>query len=67
MIATNRVGETASGEAIGFDSDSNALDVFWAGGHQPLPQAPKSRLARELITLIAENYHADKNRTQDTG
>jgi phosphopantothenoylcysteine decarboxylase/phosphopantothenate--cysteine ligase len=67
MIAANRVGLSDSGAAIGFDSDSNALDVFWPGGRQQLPQAPKSRLARELVTLIAENYHADKNRTQDTG
>jgi len=67
MIAANRVGLADSGEAVGFDSDSNALDVFWSGGRQQLPQAPKSRLARELITLIAENYHVDNNRTQDTG
>jgi len=61
MIAANRVGQTASGETIGFDSDSNTLDVFWANGQQHLPQAPKSRLARELIILIADRYHANKN------
>lgn len=50
MIAANRVGEPG----LGFNSDDNALHVFWRGGEQQLARAPKPRLARELIALVAE-------------
>jgi phosphopantothenoylcysteine decarboxylase/phosphopantothenate--cysteine ligase len=53
MVAANRVGN-----GLGFDVDDNALSVFWAGGETQLPQAPKSVLARQLLQLIAERYHA---------
>jgi phosphopantothenoylcysteine decarboxylase/phosphopantothenate--cysteine ligase len=53
MVAANRVGD-----GLGFDVDDNALSVFWAGGEAQLPQAPKSVLARQLLHLIAERYHA---------
>jgi phosphopantothenoylcysteine decarboxylase/phosphopantothenate--cysteine ligase len=50
MIAANRVGA----ERGGFDSDENALQLFWEGGEQLLEMAPKKRLAQQLIKIIAE-------------
>lgn len=50
MIAANDV----SVEHQGFDSDLNALQVFWRGGSRELPLAPKSHLATQLIEIIAE-------------
>lgn len=57
MIAANNV---ADGRAFGHDD--NALNVFWDAGQTHLPQAAKSQLARELMFLIIERYHA-KNTT----
>ena len=53
MVAANRVGT-----GLGFDVDDNALFVCWAGGETRLPRAPKSLLARQLLNLIAQRYHA---------
>jgi phosphopantothenoylcysteine decarboxylase/phosphopantothenate--cysteine ligase len=50
MIAANQVG---NGE-LGFESEQNALSVYWHGGKQELPRTSKSHLARQLISLIAE-------------
>ncbi len=57
MVAANRVGE-----GRGFEVADNALEVVWEGGGASLPIAPKERLARQLIALMVERYHA-KNRT----
>ena len=54
MIAANWVGR----EQGGFDSDHNALHVFWANGEQILAMTDKSRLAEQLIRLIAERFNA---------
>jgi len=54
MIAANRVGLTQGG----FDSDLNALHVFWNGGEAHLAMAPKPLVASRLIDLIAERFHA---------
>jgi phosphopantothenoylcysteine decarboxylase/phosphopantothenate--cysteine ligase len=62
MVAANRVGQSRGG----FDSDDNALQVFWHGGETALAMAPKTRIAKQLIDLIAERYHA-KNSNQDPG
>lgn len=51
MIAANWVG----GET-GFDSDDNALEVFWRDGHVTLARQPKPQLAQALVRLIAERY-----------
>ena len=48
MIAANWVGPEQ-----GFDTDDNALEVFWPNGHQSLALMPKPRLARELLKLVA--------------
>ncbi len=58
MIAANSV---ANGQVFG--AESNALQVFWPGGEQQLPDAPKSQLARDLMNLIIDQYHA-KNTTK---
>jgi phosphopantothenoylcysteine decarboxylase / phosphopantothenate---cysteine ligase len=57
MIAANWVGR----EQGGFDSDVNALEVFWPSGSASLPMTGKNRLAEQLIALIAEKMH-EKNR-----
>jgi len=54
MVAANHVG----GAQGGFESDENALWVFWNGGEARLPMAAKSWLAAQLIELIAEHYRA---------
>ncbi len=51
LIAANRVGG-----GIGFESDDNALSVFWNGGSVELPQASKRVLAEQLVALVAEHY-----------
>ncbi len=57
MIAANIVGDQR-----GFDTDDNALKVFWEGGYWELPSQPKPQLAKALIALIAEQY--EKSRVQ---
>ncbi len=56
MIAANWVGR----ERGGFDSEENALHVFWQGGQQHLPMTDKKTLAKQLLVLIAEKFH-EKN------
>ena len=48
LIAANRVGVAGSG----FESDDNALTVYWNGGARALGPAPKIRLAEQLLDLI---------------
>ena len=52
MIAANVVG----GAIGGFDSDVNALHVFWGSGEQFFPMTHKRILAEQLIELIAIRY-----------
>lgn len=53
MIAANQVGQ----ETGGFDSDLNALQVLWKNGQTELIMTEKTRLARQLIKLIAEKFN----------
>ena len=53
MVAGNLVGD-----GLGFGVDENALYVCWPGGSTRLPRAPKFTIAQQLLTLIAERYHA---------
>jgi len=62
MIAANRVGQAQGG----FDSDDNALEVFWNGSGVRLDMASKVLIATRLIELITERYHA-KNSDQNPG
>ena len=51
MIVANKVGADC-----GFDTEHNAVEVFWHGGERSFPTTAKSELARHLIQLIAERY-----------
>lgn len=53
MIIANRVGDDH-----GFDTDDNAVTVLWPNGKQAFPRAAKSDLARGLIDLVAQRFHA---------
>lgn len=54
LIAANRVGVDGSG----FESTDNTLLVYWQGGQRQLGPAPKTDVARQLITLITERLPA---------
>ncbi len=54
MIAANAVG----GSDSAFHGDDNALTVIWHDGEQHLERAPKTRLARRLVELVAARYRA---------
>ena len=51
MVAANRVGD-----GLGFDSDRNALEVYWRDGSQSLGTASKELLARQLLEIIVARY-----------
>lgn len=53
-IAANRVGMVGRG----FDSDDNALSVYWHGGEAELGPAPKTSLARGLLLLLLDRVMA---------
>jgi len=52
MIAANDVSQSG----IGFNSDENALSVFWPQGGKLLARASKDIIAQQLIQLIGEKY-----------
>ena len=52
LIAANRVGLPGSG----FESDDNALTVYWNDGERPLGPAPKTALADDLLDLVEERF-----------
>ena len=54
LVIANQVG-IATG---GFESDENAATAYWQGGEQVFPGTSKSRLAEQLLSLIAERLHA---------
>jgi len=56
MIAANWVGHAASETNGTFGSDNNALKLYWQGGELELSLTSKTRLARELVALIASQY-----------
>ncbi len=54
MIAANHVAQKDN--AV-FNSDTNALEVFWPGnGHASIPSANKNAVAEQLLALIAVQY-----------
>ncbi|WJG09503.1 bifunctional phosphopantothenoylcysteine decarboxylase/phosphopantothenate--cysteine ligase CoaBC [Aliiglaciecola sp. LCG003] len=53
MIAANDVSD----RTIGFNSDQNALSVFWKDGEKSLAVADKGQLAMQLMLLISQNYN----------
>nr|WP_188310359.1 bifunctional phosphopantothenoylcysteine decarboxylase/phosphopantothenate--cysteine ligase CoaBC [Arenimonas fontis] len=54
MIAANEVGRAGQG----FETDDNALAVFWRGGRHDIPRAAKGEVARQLLDLIADRLEA---------
>lgn len=54
LIAANRVGV----DGCGFESEDNALTVYWDGGDRTLGPAPKIELAEVLLDLIADRGQA---------
>jgi phosphopantothenoylcysteine decarboxylase/phosphopantothenate--cysteine ligase len=52
MIAANQVG----GDEGGFDSERNALVVFWPGGEQAFAMTSKTSLAEQLAPLLSRRY-----------
>lgn len=52
MIAANQVGVADTG----FDSEDNALHVFWQTGEMEFPRCSKKQLAKQLMLLIIERY-----------
>ena len=52
LIAANRVGVAGSG----FESDDNALTVYWNDGERALGPAPKTTLADDLLDLVEERF-----------
>jgi len=56
MIVANDI----SRDDIGFDSEDNAVTVFWQGGDKSLAKASKPQIARQLIELVAEQFQAFK-------
>jgi phosphopantothenoylcysteine decarboxylase/phosphopantothenate--cysteine ligase len=50
MIVANDVAD----DAIGFNSDENAVTVIWRGGEQQVSRAGKDAIARQVIALIAK-------------
>ncbi|MDH5573678.1 MAG: bifunctional phosphopantothenoylcysteine decarboxylase/phosphopantothenate--cysteine ligase CoaBC, partial [Gammaproteobacteria bacterium] len=56
MIAANWVGPAARSTEGTFGSDENALQLFWKNGEEQLQQAPKSKLARQLVNVIAQRF-----------
>ena len=57
MIAANDVSDST----IGFNSDQNALTVFWSKGEKKLDVADKQLLASQLMRLVAQRYNEDTN------
>lgn len=50
LIAANDVARAGQG----FECDDNALSVFWRDGRHDIAHGPKSRVARDLMTLVAQ-------------
>ncbi|MGZ4970337.1 MAG: bifunctional phosphopantothenoylcysteine decarboxylase/phosphopantothenate--cysteine ligase CoaBC [Methylobacter sp.] len=57
MIAANWVGRDLGG----FDSEQNALQVFWKNGKKNLAMTDKNQLAEQLISLIAERREYERH------
>jgi len=67
MIAANLVGKNLEEKQdIGFNSEYNALQVFWADGKTSLQLARKDVLARQLIQLVASCYQQKKKNEKNT-
>ncbi|MDC0662264.1 bifunctional phosphopantothenoylcysteine decarboxylase/phosphopantothenate--cysteine ligase CoaBC [Marinobacter sp. SS21] len=59
MIVANDV----SRPGLGFNSDDNAVTVFWPGGQQAFAPQSKTLLAEQLVALIADHYQTVRSNT----
>lgn len=60
MIAANLITEKNSQhpeQDTGFNSEYNALQVFWNNGEATFERSRKTQLARQLMTLLAKRYN----------
>jgi phosphopantothenoylcysteine decarboxylase/phosphopantothenate--cysteine ligase len=57
MIAANDVSDST----IGFNSEKNALTVFWSKGEKKLEVADKLSLAKQLMQIVAQRYQENIN------
>lgn len=55
MIAANEVGA-----GRGMETSDNALHLYWNGGDEALPRAPKPELAAALVERIAARYRGTR-------
>ncbi|SDJ91694.1 Phosphopantothenate-cysteine ligase /Phosphopantothenoylcysteine decarboxylase [Ferrimonas sediminum] len=53
MIAANDVSKPGQG----FNADSNALTLYWQGGHKSLGHSDKASQARQLLLTIADKLN----------
>jgi len=60
MIVGNLVGQD-----LGFDRDDNSAIVLWRDGSASFKRMPKSELAVELVTIIAERYNLTEHNNQN--
>ena len=58
LICANDV----SGTTQGFDSDNNALHLFWQEGDKPLPLCSKQLLGQQLLDEIVNLYEKDRHK-----
>lgn len=54
LICANDVSD----KKIGFNSDENALTLYWQNGEQTLPLSNKQELAKELLQAVITRYKA---------
>lgn len=54
LICANDVSD----KKIGFNSDQNALTLYWQNGEQTLPLSNKQELAKELLQAVITRYKA---------
>ena len=57
MIVANDVSRSD----IGFNSDNNAVNVYWPEGQCQFDVMNKQILARELIGLVADHFRPDSS------
>jgi len=71
MIAANLVGPGAEKTTGTFNSDLNELNVYWPGAELKLELATKTKLARQLVALVAQRFsiykeeHKESAHTED--
>ncbi|AWX14420.1 bifunctional phosphopantothenoylcysteine decarboxylase/phosphopantothenate synthase [Mergibacter septicus] len=58
MICANDV----SSQTQGFNSDNNALQLFWKNGEYQLPLANKKELAQRLVEIIIQRYQVSQEK-----